>query len=424
MSRTMTEGNKGIFNFRKVTAHEVKQQIQSVDNKESFGHDKILYGFLKKMSRWIVPEITEIINCSLELRKYPKSWKIARVKPLHKGDGCDRHAPKSYRPVALLAAVSRIAEALLARQLDTYQEKHGLLHQGVHGFRKGRGTNTCMLETWEYTLEKTEKGNLVAIDLLDTSAAFDTLIHHYLLRKMEVDVGMSQESLEWLGSYLEDWLEYVVVGASSSQARQKTKGAPQGGGVSPNLFRGYLNTIPEAGLVTVEGAGYYHEGAGTKRTDQGYVSQLVDAKEVSGSEEMLDKKMRKEGAWDLVSWREERSGGGQNDTLKQKTQEEDEDVYTSIYADDTQSRASAKTLDELERRNSNGLTKICMEMKALRLKVNEDKTTYMVLATQGRRSRENLNSQIEVCGQKVKSTDTGKCLGLLISNDLTWQHQV
>ena len=115
---------------------------------------------------------------------------------------------------------------------------------------------------------------------------------------------------------------------------------------------------------------------------------------MSGSEEMLDKKMRKEGAWDLVSWREERSGGGQNVTLKQKTQEEDEDVYTSIYADDTQSRASAKTLDELERRNSNGLTKICTEMKALRLKVNEDKTTYMVLATQGRRSRESPNSQI------------------------------
>ena len=63
-------------------------------------------------------------------------------------------------------------------------------------------------------------------------------------------------------------------------------------------------------------------------------------------------------------------------------------------------------------------------MKALRLKVNEDKTTYMVLATQGRRSRESPNSQIEVCGQKVKSTNTGKCLGLLISNDLTRRHQV
>ena len=67
-----------------------------------------------------------------------------------------------------------------------------------------------MLETWEYVLAKTEKGHLVAIDLLDTSAAFDTLVHLYLLRKMEVEVGMGQDSIEWLASYLEEWLQYVA----------------------------------------------------------------------------------------------------------------------------------------------------------------------------------------------------------------------
>ena len=69
------------------------------------------------------------------------------MKPLYKGDGCDRQAPKSFRPVALLAAVPRITESLLARQLDDFQEKHHLVHKGVHGFRRGRGTNTAMLET-------------------------------------------------------------------------------------------------------------------------------------------------------------------------------------------------------------------------------------------------------------------------------------
>ena len=116
----------------------MEDQIKKVDNKESFGHDTILYGLLKKMSRGIVGEITEIINLSLEVRRYPGRWKIARVKPLHKGEGCDRHIPKSYRPVALLAAISRITEALLAKQLDDYQENHGLVHRGVHGFWKGR----------------------------------------------------------------------------------------------------------------------------------------------------------------------------------------------------------------------------------------------------------------------------------------------
>ena len=171
MARRMTKGNSGIFNFRKVTVPEVKKQIIKVYNKESFGHDRISYGFLKKMSKWVVGEVTEIINLSLELTKYPTGWKIARVKPQFKGEGCDRQAAKSFRPVALLSAIARITEVLLAKQLDDYQEKHCLLHRGVHGFRKGRGTNTAMLEVWEYVLHKTDKGDLVALDFLDTIQA-------------------------------------------------------------------------------------------------------------------------------------------------------------------------------------------------------------------------------------------------------------
>ena len=182
----------------------------------------------------------------MEVKKYP------RVKPLHKGEGCDRHTLKSFRPVALLSAISRISEALLAKQLDDYEDSHGLIHRGVHGFRRGRGTNTAMLKAWEYVLGKTEKGELVAVDLLDTSAAFDALVHLYLLRKMEVEVGMGEESLEWLSSYLEVWLQYVVVGASCSTTRKMTRGAPQGGGKSPNLFRSYTNVRPEAGLKGID----------------------------------------------------------------------------------------------------------------------------------------------------------------------------
>ena len=134
--------------------------------------------------------------------------------------------------------------------------------------------------------------------------------------------------------------------------------------------------------------------------------------------------MRREGLWNLQHWRRRRTGDGIHDKLIQKMREEDEDVITSIYADDSQSRTSAKTKRELEIRNSRGLTVICKELKALRLKVNEDKTTYMVLGTQGRRTREDLTSEIEVCGEKVKSSVSGKYLGLLVSNDLSWRHQV
>ena len=45
-----------------------------------------------------------------------------------------------------------------------------------------------MLETWEFVLSKTEKGELVALDFLDISAGFNKMVHLYLLRKMEVEI--------------------------------------------------------------------------------------------------------------------------------------------------------------------------------------------------------------------------------------------
>ena len=59
------------------------------------------------------------------------------------------------------------------------------------------------------------------------------------------------------------------------------------------------------------------------------------------------------------------------DGLHLREGEDDKDVVTTIYADDTQSRASAKTLKELEKQNREGVTKVCKTLKALRLKVNE-----------------------------------------------------
>ena len=58
--------------------------------------------------KWISQELTYIINLSLETRSYPASWKIAWVKPLFKGEGCNQTEPKSFRPVALLSGMARI----------------------------------------------------------------------------------------------------------------------------------------------------------------------------------------------------------------------------------------------------------------------------------------------------------------------------
>ena len=219
-----------------------------------------------------------------------------------------------------------------------------------------------MLEVWEYVLNKTDKGELVALDFLDISAGFDTMVHLYLLRKLEVQFGVAEKSLAWLASYLEGWLQYTVVETSNSTPRKMSKGAPQGGGLSPILWRSDTNDIPEAGLRVRDKQARREPQQWPRvqhRKDEGFLSSIVNGKSRPTMEEKLYKQLRSERVWNLANWREERTGGDSTgDQLRTKEKEEAEDVLTTIHADDTQSRASAKTKAELERRNSRGITKV------------------------------------------------------------------
>ena len=53
-------------------------------------------------------------------------------------------------------------EALVAQQVDINAESRGILHRNVHGYIKGRGTDTTLLEVWESVLEDIDGKKVVA----------------------------------------------------------------------------------------------------------------------------------------------------------------------------------------------------------------------------------------------------------------------
>ena len=78
------------------------------------------------------------------------------------------------------------------------------------------------------------------------------------------------------------------------------------------------------------------------------------------TKEHLDKQLRSNGKWKLEEWKNEWIGGEDQvmDRLLYRREKDDKDVVTTIYADDTQSRASARTLKELKLRNGKGVTQV------------------------------------------------------------------
>ena len=130
----------------------------------------------------------KIFDASVKLGAFPKRWKSSRIKPLWKGEGNPKEKASFYRTVALLSAIGRVLEGIVAERMDKYAEERGISHSRIHGFRRGRGVGTGMLSLWEDVLEEAGVGKkVVALAFIDVSAGFDSVPHVNLLRKLEAE---------------------------------------------------------------------------------------------------------------------------------------------------------------------------------------------------------------------------------------------
>jgi len=60
-----------------------------------------------------------------------------------------------------------------------------------------------------------DAGDLSALMLLDLSAAFDTVDHDILLRRLQTSYGINGVVLQWFQTYLVDRRQYVRAGSTA-----------------------------------------------------------------------------------------------------------------------------------------------------------------------------------------------------------------
>ena len=89
-------------------------------------------------------------------------------------------------------------------------------------------------------LDKKSKAILL---LLDLSAAFDTVQHAALLKKLEMQYGIKDTALSWFRSYLTDRSTSVKIGDARSRPIKVDIGVPQGSILGPLLFIMYTKDL-------------------------------------------------------------------------------------------------------------------------------------------------------------------------------------
>lgn len=229
-----------IFDFEEVLPKMMEARILKV-TKKSTGMNSVPGKIINFDIPFFTHLMTNVVNDSFKSDTFPSIWKHGIVNPRFKAGNQSEIA--NYRPIAKLPNLSKVLEAVAAKQITDYVLEHELLYAHQSGFRKRHSTLTATTDLISCILSLRDKKMLVAVIFIDFTKAFDVINHNALLLKLQLQFNFSSKVTDWLSSYLRMRHQVVDHLGSTSNPRIIKSGVAQGSILGPLLFLLYINDI-------------------------------------------------------------------------------------------------------------------------------------------------------------------------------------
>jgi hypothetical protein len=230
--------------FQLVNEEEIAGIIGKMKDK-TCALDPIPTCLLKKCLDVLVPFITIIVNLSIIENVVPSDLKEALITPIIKKLGLDPEIFGNFRPVSNLTFISKILEKVILRQLMGHLTFNDLLEALQSAYKEKHSTETALLKVHNDIMTHLDSGRAVALVLLDQSAAFDTVDHKILIRRLENYYNITGTALRWFSSYLSHRTQAVCINNVCSEYIPLSSGVPQGSVLGPVLFSLYSQPLVE-----------------------------------------------------------------------------------------------------------------------------------------------------------------------------------
>ena len=137
-----------------------------------------------------------------------------------------------------------IFERSCVDQLVRYLELNDLISKSQHAYRKGHSTQTCLVEIANELYENMDKNLYTGIAKLDLSKAYDSISHSLLLHKL-AELGLSEDSIHYIKSYLQNRKQRTKFKNCISDVETIKSGIPQGSILGPILFVCFTNDLKD-----------------------------------------------------------------------------------------------------------------------------------------------------------------------------------
>ena len=189
------------------------------------------------------PLILQIINSSFQENTFPYLLKHAHVTPVIKDKNGNIDELKNYRPISNLPFTSKILEKAAYIQLNHHIELNKLHANYQSSYRQNHSCETAMFKVIGNLQKSIYENYVVALILLDSSAAFDTVDHAILLKRLQKSFLIKDKALNWIESYLKNRTFSVTINNSTSTKKLLKYGVPQGSLLGPLFYILYTKEI-------------------------------------------------------------------------------------------------------------------------------------------------------------------------------------
>ena len=205
---------------------------------KSTGHDMIPPKLVRLGAQQLCTPITYLINKSIETSTFPESLKLGDITPVFKND--NMLIKKNYRPINILACLSKIFEGILVLQLNMYFDN--VFSPYMSGFRKRHSCQNVLVKYVENCKNSLDKNKVYGTLLTDLSKAFDCLPPRLLITKLQA-YGVSEASCMLIANYFKGRSQRVKIGNTKSEWLQINKGCPQGSRIGPLAYNIFSNDL-------------------------------------------------------------------------------------------------------------------------------------------------------------------------------------